>query len=81
MEPQLKEGATIPLNPEHEIVKKYLEHGSWKKAGVYTQEGKRALQKVLRFHYNHCIHTLQEDNDTSVPIEVKISKDSEPVTE
>lgn len=81
MEPQLKEGATIPLNTEHEIVKKYLDHGSWKKAGVYTQEGKRALQKVLRYHYTHCLHALQETNDSSMPIEVKISKDSEPVTE
>ena len=63
MEPQLKEGAIIPLNKEHEIVKKWLDHGSWKKAGVYTQEGKRALQKVVRFHYTHCLHTLQEDPD------------------
>ncbi|GAH36521.1 unnamed protein product, partial [marine sediment metagenome] len=64
MEPQIKDGATVPLNEEHEIVKKYLDHGSWKKAGVYTQEGKRALQKVLRFHYTHCLHALQEEKDT-----------------
>ncbi len=81
MEPQLKDGAVVPLNTEHEIVNKYLDHGSWKKAGVYTQEGKRALQKVLRFHYTHCLHTLQETNDDPVPIKIKIPKDSEPVTE
>lgn len=63
MEPQLKEGATVPLNKEHEIIQKYLDHGSWKKAGVYTQEGKRALRKVLRYHYTHCLHTLQEEAD------------------
>ena len=64
MEPQVPDDAIIPLNTEHKIVKEYLEHGSWKKAGVYTQEGKRALQKVLRFHYSHCLHTLQEEKDT-----------------
>ena len=63
MEPQLKDGAVIPLNPEHEIVKKYLEHGSWQKAGVHRQEGKRALGKVLDFHYTRCLHTLQEEKE------------------
>lgn len=81
MEPQLKEGAVVPLNTEHEIVKKYLDHGSWKKAGVYTQEGKRALQKVLRFHYTHCLHTLQESKDGSMPIESKSHKDIATATE
>ena len=80
MEPQLKDGAIIPLNPEHEIVKKYLEHGSWKKAGVYTQEGKRALQKVLRFHLTHCLHSLQEEKTVSVPLESKNHKDMPEVT-
>ncbi len=69
MEPQLADNATLPLNPEHEIVKKYLDHGSWKKAGVYTQEGKRALQKVLRFHFTHCLHTLHQEKDESASIE------------
>ena len=63
MEPQIPGDAIIPLNPEHEIVKKYLDHGSWKEAGVYTAEGKRAVQKVLRFHMNHCLHNLQENKD------------------
>ena len=60
MEPQLPDDAVIPLNPEHEIVKKYLEHDSWKKAGIETKKGKRAVQKVLRFHMARCLHSIQE---------------------
>ena len=48
------ENIMIPLNPEHEIVKKYLESGSWKKANTRPHFGKRAVQKVLRFHMVHC---------------------------
>ena len=69
MEPQLADGARIPLNEEHEICWKYLDHGSWKKAGIETKKGKRAVQKVLRFHRTHCLHDIQEINDTSAPIE------------
>jgi len=72
MEPQVAEGAVVPLNPEHEIVKKYLEHESWKKVGVYRQEGKRAVLKVLRFHMSHCLHSIQEpaeDKPSSVAVE------------
>ncbi len=81
MDPQLKEGAVVPLNPEHEIVKKYLEHGSWKKAGVYTVEGKRAVQKVLKFHLTHCLHALQEDNDVKTDIKLESPKGVPEVTE
>ena len=63
MEPQLKDGATVPLNPEHEIVKRYLETGSWKKADVHPQEGKRAIGKVLDYHMRHCLHAIQEDTE------------------
>ena len=63
MESQLKDGAVIPLNPEHEIVWKYLDYGSWEKAGIHRQEGKRALEKVLKFHRTHCLHTLQEEKE------------------
>jgi len=72
MEPQVAEGAVVPLNPEHEIVKKYLEHESWKKVGVYRQEGKRAVLKVLRFHMSHCLHSIQEpaeDKPSSVAVD------------
>ena len=81
MEPQLKDGAVVPLNPEHEIVWKYLDHGSWKKAGVSTQEGKRALMKVLRFHRTYCLHDLAEEKDVPTPIKSEITKDLVEVTE
>lgn len=81
MEAQLKEGARIPLNTEHEIAFKYLETGSWKKTGVTTQEGKRCVLKVLRFHRDHCIHNLVEEKPLSVPIKSEITKDSVEVTE
>lgn len=81
MTPQTPDDIRVPLNPEHEIVKKYLDSGSWKKAGVYTAEGKRAVQKVLRFHMNHCLHTLQEDNDVETPIKQESSKGTVKVTE
>ena len=64
MDPQLKDGAIVPLNEEHKLVKKYLDHGSWKKAGIETKKGARDLRKVLDFHYTHCLHTLQEEKDT-----------------
>ena len=60
MEPKVSDGAVIPLNPEHQVIKKYLDAGSWKKAGVHPQEGKRALQKVLRYHMTHCLHSIAE---------------------
>lgn len=81
MEPQTPDDLVIPLNAEHEIVKKYLDHGSWKKAGVYTQEGKRALLKVLKFHYSHCLHTLANKNDVLAPIDSEITKGTPAITE
>lgn len=50
-----KQQSEIPLSPEHEIVKKYLELGSWKAAGIHQQEGKRAIVKVLQFHFKNCL--------------------------
>jgi len=81
MEPQAKDGVIVPLNPEHEIIKKYLELGSWKKVGVRTQEGKRAVLKVLRFHMTLCLRTLQENSDDLAPINQESIKDSVEVTE
>lgn len=75
MEPQLKDDAVVPLNPEHEIVKKYLESGSWKKTGIDTKKGKRAIQKVLRFHLTHCLHTLQKESEDLPPIKSESPKD------
>ena len=71
MEPQTPEHLKIPLSPEHEIVKKYLEQGSWKKADIETKKGKRAVQKVLRFHLTHCLHDLSKEKDVSTPANVE----------
>lgn len=61
MLPQNPDTAQIPLNPEHEIVFKYLDNGrSWKKAGIHPQEGKRALIAVLEYHRSHCLTANHE---------------------
>lgn len=60
MEPQGPSDAVVPFNEEHEIVRKYLQHGSWKDAGVFTTQGKRAVMKVLKFHMSHCLHSIPE---------------------
>lgn len=60
MEPQLKEGFVIPLNREHKIAFDYLDSGSWKKTGIDTKTGKRAVMDVLKFHRDHCLHHIQE---------------------
>ena len=60
MEPQSPRDLSVPLNPEHEIVRKYLETESWKKAGIHPQTGKVAVLKVLKFHLDHCLRTAHE---------------------
>jgi hypothetical protein len=62
MKPQVPEDITIPLNPQHEIVKKYLEKPSWKKLGIHPQEGKRAILEVLRFHMENCLCSIPQDS-------------------
>jgi len=64
MAPQVPEDAIVPLNKEHQDVKKYLEFESWKKAGIDTKTGKRSVLKVLRFHYDHCLPHIQEPVET-----------------
>jgi len=81
MDPQLKEGSIIPLNYEHEIAFKYLDLGSWKEVGISTQEGKRCIQKVLRFHRSHCLQELAKDKQDLSPIKSEITKGSVEVTE
>ena len=56
----------IPLTPEHKIVKSYWQTGSWKGAGVRTQEGKRALMKVLAHHFNTCLLKEHKNNETPI---------------
>jgi len=75
MEPQVAGDAIIPLNPEHEIIKKYLDSGSWKKIGIDTKTGKRAVEKVLRFHLTHCLHSLQEEKSIPASLESESHKD------
>jgi len=49
------------MNREHEIVKKYMETGSWKKAGIHPQEGKRAQMAVNEYHFRHCLSSIHEE--------------------
>lgn len=58
MEPKSNNDRLIPLNPDHEKCKRYLEAGSWRKAGIHPQEGKRAMQAVLNYHFDHCLHSV-----------------------
>lgn len=69
MTPQVPEDAVIPLNPEHEIVKEYMKHGSWKKANIHPQEGKRATLAVLEYHYKHCLPSIHEETPHKEPVE------------
>ena len=68
MEPQTPEDRLIPLNPEHKIIKKYLDNGeTWRGTGIHRQTGKDAIGKVLRSHMKHCLHTIQEPKGNNVP--------------
>jgi len=70
MEPQTNE-STIPLNPDHQIVKKYLEAGSIKATGLHPQLVKRARDNVLRHYMKHVLGTIpQEDKQESVIVSV-----------
>ena len=75
MEPQGEDGKRIPLNPEHDLVKQYVKHGSWKKAGVDTKKGKRAVMAVLKLHLSSCLHELGEETDNLSKIESKSPKE------
>jgi len=75
MEPQTPDDALIPLNPQHKMVKKYLDSGgSWKKAGIHTQTGKNAVKDVLEFHMTHCLHSIQEPAENK---DVSVSSDTD----
>lgn len=63
MEPQTEDTETV-LNPDHLIVKKYLESGcSISKTGLHSQEVKRARDRVLAFHMDKCIHSTTQDKE------------------
>lgn len=67
MEPQTPDTLKIPLTPEHEIVKKYLECKSWKKADIHPQEGKNAVLKVLDYHMRNCLASMHEETKEEAP--------------
>lgn len=52
MEPQTDNLIAGSLTPELEIAKKWLEFGSWKKAGIHTEKGKRAIKKSLELLFS-----------------------------
>jgi len=51
------------LNPEHEIIKRYLEYGGWKKAGIRVPVGKRVVLKVLQYHMQHCSFEANSEHE------------------
>jgi len=71
MEPRAPNDLQITvLNPEHEIVKKYLECGeTWRESGIHRQTGKRAIGKVLQYHMKHCLNSMQESSESKEIVE------------
>jgi hypothetical protein len=68
MHPLVPEDAVIPLNYEHDVIKKYMESGSWKAINIHPQEGKRCQQKVNEYHFTHCLpHISKEDETKEIP--------------
>lgn len=64
MEPQVSEGVIQHLNPAHQTVKAWRDNGySWKKAGIHTQEGKRAIIQVIEYHFDHCLAHQPEPDE------------------
>jgi hypothetical protein len=51
---------SIALNPRHQIIKEYLKHKSWKKAGIHPQEGKNAVLAVLAHYMDHYLDQEEE---------------------
>ncbi len=63
MEPQTEDTEAV-LNPDHLIVKKYLESGcSIAKMGLHSQEVKRARDRVLEYHMSKCVHSTPQDKE------------------
>ena len=63
MEPQGQADA-IPLDPNAQIVKRYLDNDcSWKKAGIETKKGKRAMVAVATAYLRHYRAFNQEPNE------------------
>lgn len=59
--PQVPGDIIVPLNPEHQMIRKYLDSGnSWDKTEYKRWQGKDAVDKVLDYHMSHCLHAIQE---------------------
>lgn len=69
MQPKIPGKLNIPLDKEHELIKRYLETESWKKAGIDTKTGSRAVLKVLRFHMDTCLHSLHKESQDKENLE------------
>jgi hypothetical protein len=73
MEPPIRTESMIPLNQEHKMILEYLEKGcSWDKTEYNRTQGKRAMDKIARFHMSHCLKSLPEEStneDVSEPSE------------
>lgn len=69
MEPQVPAEFRVPLNLEHQMIKTYRESGySWDKTEYSRTQGKRAIDKVIDFHFGTCLHSIQEPSiDSEVP--------------
>lgn len=62
MEPQT-DLMRVPLSPDHKIVEQYLKTKSWQKLGIATQTGKRAVLKVLQYHFDNCLSHLVDPTE------------------
>lgn len=63
------ESTGVFLNPDHQIVKQYLEVGSIKKTGLTSEEVKRARDKVLAYHMSHCLKAIHESPQDKAVVE------------
>ena len=69
MEPPTEENS-IFLNPDHQIVKEYIDAGfSISKTGRHSQEVKRARDRVLEFYFKTYVYTHPEKMEDKQEIE------------
>jgi hypothetical protein len=66
MQPHAPDLSTVPLDKEHRMVLAYLQNGkSWDKTEYRRMQGKRAVDKVLEVHMNHCLKSLPKQEGTA----------------
>ena len=59
----IHEDVIFSLNPEHEIIRKYLESRSWNKAGILPHIGKRVVLHILEYHLTHCVFESNSEHE------------------